>query len=563
MPEVERRFGQAGAGGYDRLGCGHGNGDDGSESGLATMFGGLLSVRIKAAERALRDGRLDDALRMAEEAEIAGHARGGKLRHDLGRALLERARAHYRAERFTEALLDLGKAERCGAAEGEVAELRAQVTVVAREVARQDADRRRRVEQAQRHVAGGSLAAGKQMLQSVAGDVEVERMRQDIQKREQRVQDLLAQAESLLAQQRVEAAADHLQRAMAIDAHHAAALRLESKICAQAHQEARAAFAGGRLQRARAELAVLGQLGRSDDARADLDELLTCAEDASRALLAGQFDEVRQRLRRLQSLAPEVAWIQEAAEHAARLDSALLALRSGPLADGFRPAAGKGADALGETLPMPRATPAAGAPADSLPTSLLLLIDGGGSYLVHRGQRLSVGRAATSDPADLPIYSDLSARHAEVMRVEDDYFLLGAHEVEVDGRPARQQLLRDGDRVVLARRAKFTLRMPSRRSPSARIDLSDSTKTPHDVRSVILFKHTAIIGRGSDCHITCHSARCNLVLYERGGRLFVRSQGGSEREAAAVVPGRPVEIEGASFSVQPWPVSGPGVPRVA
>lgn len=528
------------------------------------MFGGLLSVRIKAAERALRDGRLDDALRMAGEAEIVGHARGGKLRHDLGRALLERARAHYRAERFTEALLDLGKAELCGAAESEVAELRGQVTVVAREVARQDADRRRRVEQAQRHVAGGSLAAGKQMLQSVAaGDAEVERMRQDIQRREQRVQDLLAQAESLFAEQRVEAAADHLQRAMAIDAHHAAALRLESKICAQAHQEARSAFVGGRLQRARAELAVLGQLGKSDDARADLDELLTCAEEASRALLAGQFDEVRQRLRRLQSLAPEVAWIQEAAEHAAKLDAALLALRSGPLADGFRPAAGKGADALGETLPMPRATPAVDVSADSLPTSLLLLVDGGGSYLVHRGQRLSVGRAAASDPADLPIYSDLSARHAEVMRVEDDYFLLGAREVEVAGRPARQQLLRDGDRVVLARRAKFTLRMPSRRSPSARIDLSDSTKTPHDVRTVILFKQTAMIGRGSDCHITCHSARCNLVLYERGGRLFVRPQGGSEAEAAAVVPGRPVEIEGASFSVQPWPVSGPGAPRVA
>jgi len=528
------------------------------------MFGGLLSVRFKAAERALKEGRLADALRMAGEPDIAGHPRGGRLLADLAKAFMERGRQHYRAERFTEALLDLGHAARCGATEADVAELRAQVTTVAHEVARQDADRRRRLEQARRYVDGGSLAAGRQLLQSAAsGDGDWAQIRKDIEARERRAADLVAQAEGLYRQQRLDLAAQHLQRALQLDGHNERAMALEAKLCAQAVSEARVAFEAGHLRRAQSELAALGTLGRHDDAVGEMALSLRCAEDAARAMDAGRYDEARQRVRRLQALTPKTPWVNSAVEDVDRLDAALLALRSSPLGDAPDSAGVHAAPPLGETIMLAPPRPYAPADLAALPAALLLLVDGGGSYLLHRGDRVSIGRAAANEPADIPVFSDLSVRHSDLLRVEDDYFLLGAHEAEVAGRRTRQQLLRDGDRVILARRAKFTLRLPNRRSPSARVDLSDSTKMPHDVRRVVLFKNTAMIGRGADCHITCHAARGSLVLFERGGQLFVRPQGRADAGETPVRLGEPVDVEGASFVIQRWSGGSADASRIA
>jgi hypothetical protein len=522
------------------------------------MLRGLLHVRLKAAELALRDGRFDDAYRMAVEPDIAAHPRGVRLLAGLARVFVDRAREHYRDERFTEALIDLGKADRCGGLDDEVGELRGQVTTVAREIARQDADRRRRLDEARRCLDGGSIAAGKRLLESAAADdAESLELQKEIATREKRAADLLAQAEVAFKQDRTPAAVDCLLRARQLNAHDERSVRLETEICDRTARQAAQLFESGRLPAARQQLAELQTLGRHHAAVSELAELLDVAARAAKRLAVGDFNEAQQHVRRLRSLAPKTAWVKLAVEQTDRLDAALLALRSGPLGaeplvradEASRPAPAN----LAETVRLDRQMPR-GRDEAKLPERLLLLVDGGGSYLLHRGGRVSIGRAASNDPADVPIFSDLGERHADVARVEEDYFLFSPHEVEVAGRRTRQQLLRDGDRVVLARRAKFTLRIPNRKSPSARMDISDSTKMPNDVRRVILFKDTAMIGRGPNCHITCHGAQRELVLFERGGGLWVRPQGRGGGAAVPVTIGEPLELEGASFVIQPWQV---------
>lgn len=528
----------------------------------ASMFGGLLFVRIKAAEQALRDGRLDDAFRTACEPDVAGHSRGARLLAGLADAFVARAREHYRAERFTEALLDLGKADRCGGREKESAELRGQVLAVAQEVARQEGDRKRRLEEARRCVQGGSLAAGERLLQSVAGDdAEIQKLQKEVAAQAKRAAELVAQAEGFFKRDRLDAAVEHLVRARSIDAGNSAALQLESLICDAALKEARLAFDAGRLAAARTALARLKSLGKHHGEIAELAELLEQARRASDALAAGQFDAVQPYVRRLQGLSPKTGWIKEAAQQLERLDAALLSLRGGPLGDGSAGGAlVKPADlplGLRETVAIGRQVATSG-DASLLPRQLLLLVDGGGSYLLHRSERAGVGRVTTDHPADVPIFSDLGAEHADIARVEEDYFLMSPHEVEVGGRRTRHQLLRDGDRVVLARRAKFTFRLPNRKSPSACLDISDSTRMPNDVRRVVLYKDTAMIGRGPACHVTCHAAKQDLVLYERGGDLWVRPLGRGGGEAQRIEIGRSVELEGVSFVVQPWAVRPTG-----
>jgi tetratricopeptide (TPR) repeat protein len=519
------------------------------------MFGGLFSARWRAAERALREGRLDDCLRLVSDPSISAADRDGKLQKNLGAAFVTRGREHFRAERFAEALLDLGRADECGAVTTEAAELRGQVLAVAQEVARQDVQRRRLLEEAQQRIRAGSLYGGKRVLTAAGlGDPAVQALHAEAAQREREAATLLERAESALAQNRVDAAATDIERALRLHADERAG-QLESQVCTVILGAARQLFGAGRLAAARTELARLRSLGNSQAARRELTELLDTAGSVNAALAAGDFASARQRVHRLQSLAPQTAWVVEAAGQIDRVDAELLALRSGPLGENLGRPASKPVTSAGsrtvETAWAP--TPMIAAAVGSLPRQLLLMVEGGGSFLLHRDARASVGRAAGEIQADLPILADLAARHAELVRVEDDYFLVSAQDIDVGGVLVRQRLLRDGDRITLARRAKLTFRMPSRRSPSARLDLSDSTKMPHDVRAIVLFQDTALVGRGPHCHVPHRSGAGELLLFERGGGLWVRiHEPGGRGDALPVELGKQVELAGLGFTVQAW-----------
>ena len=200
----------------------------------------------------------------------------------------------------------------------------------------------------------------------------------------------------------------------------------------------------------------------------------------------------------------------------------------------------------------------------SLPRRLLLLVDGGGSYLILRGGRASVGRVASDDPADIPVFSDIAQRHANIERVDDDYFLFSAKDVEIGGRKVLHNLLRDGDRIVLGRKAKMTFRLPSRRSATAVLDLSDTTKVPNDVRRVVLFDGHATLGEGPHAHIRCRHAGPQLLLFERDDALWVRqrSDGHVDTEALPLQIGQPIEIGGAGLVLEPWRMLPPGLTRI-
>ena len=210
-----------------------------------------------------------------------------------------------------------------------------------------------------------------------------------------------------------------------------------------------------------------------------------------------------------------------------------------------------------ETIALAHRAPAR----DGLPDRLLLIVDGAGSFLVLRGAMAAIGRAACSDPADIAIFGDIGERHANLQRIEDDYFLFGSKEVVVAGRPTKHQLLRDGDRVVLGRKAKLLFRLPSRKSASAVLELSDTTKMPNDVRRVILFDRHATIGVGDSTHVSCRHAASPLVLFERDGGMWVRQKNDGHVDVSAlpIELGRPMEMGGVSFVLNPWKVHSSGM----
>jgi hypothetical protein len=440
------------------------------------------------------------------------------------------------------------------------------VQTVATEHCRKEDSRRERIEAAVKRIEDGSLDAGRQLLQRVAaidhGAAELERK---MAERAQDVRAIIEQAQRLQAAGQFAAAAERVRKARTVDAHHADVTRLATGLCEQVLQNAREALVQGKLARCADELACLGDLGSKLPLRRELADWLTAAKDAAMSLARYQFAEARRYLLSLSRQLPEAQWISAALEQLGVLAETYTALGAGPLGDriqasrGLQPARTFGSTEPGlldDTIALPKGMRAG----LETPEHLLLLVDGGGSYLVLRGGRATLGRAASENPADVPVFSDVAERHANIQRVDDDYFVFGAKEIEVGGRPVQHQLLRDSDKIVLGRKAKFTFRVPSRKSPSAVLELSDTTKMPNDVRRVVLFHQHATLGQGPTAHILCRHAGTPLVLFERGGALWIRQQSDGHVDTAArqLAIGESVEMGGVSLVLQRWKAGGSG-----
>jgi len=534
------------------------------------MFGGLFNSRLKAAELALKEARLDEAFRLATQPDLKGHRRSAAVRAAPTEKFLERARAAYREDRFSDALIDLDRAEAGGVLKDQIAELRQYVQTVATEHCRKEDSRRGRLEAAVKRIEDGSLDAGRQILQRVAANDEgAAALDRKMAERAKDLQTIVEQAERLMASGQLAAAVERVRKARFIDGHHPDVTRVVTTLCERILQNARTALVQGKLARSADELACLGDLGSKLPMRKEVGDWLAMARDAASCAAGYRYGEARRHLLSLSRQAPDAKWIAAALEQLRILDETHTALCAGALGDrigdhanrDFRAARtsarAEARGSLDDTVALPDRVRAE----LDTPERLLLLVDGGGSYLVLRGGRASLGRAASESPADVPVFSDVAERHANIHRVDDDYFVFGAKEIEVGGRLVQHQLLRDSDKVVLGRKAKFTFRLPSRKSPSAVLELSDTTKMPNDVRRVILFHQHATLGQGPTAHILCRHAGTPLVLFERGGGLWIRQQSDGHVDTAArqLAIGEPVEIGGVSLVLQRWKVSGRSV----
>jgi tetratricopeptide (TPR) repeat protein len=526
------------------------------------MFRQLVFVRLKAAEKALKDGRLDEAYRLATTSDLREHRRARAVLEKLAGQFLDRARMHYRADRCEEALRDLDKAAAAGLKLEEIAELRAQVLAVAAELRRKEQSRYRRLQTAAKRAEQGSLQAGRRILEEASEqDHAARELREHFGRRAKDAMDAIEQAQQHIKNGQWAAAAERIKRAKSLDKNNKRLAQIEDQLCDLVVDAALQAIMEGRLSRASNELACLADLGERLPAKRELSDLLTVAQKAGDALAAHNYTEARRHVMALSRLLPKAKWVREATDQLKRLEDLRTNLCAGPLGERMDSTVKEKripaqVPSLDDTVALPdRPTPTAG-----LVDRLLLLVDGGGSYLILRSDQAAIGRVVATNPAEVPIFSDLGERHACINRAGEDYFLVSEKEVAIAGRKTRHHLLRNGERVVLGRKAKFTFRIPSRKSTTAILELSDTTKMPNDVRRVVLFKHHATVGSGPTSHILCRHASPPLVLFERDGALWIRQKNDGHVDAAAqkLNIGEPVEIGGASLVLEPWRVRNLG-----
>jgi hypothetical protein len=170
------------------------------------------------------------------------------------------------------------------------------------------------------------------------------------------------------------------------------------------------------------------------------------------------------------------------------------------------------------------ALPAAPAPHPKL----LLWVDGVGTFLLLRSDRVSIGRAGGSSHPDIALAADIASRHVDILRIDEDYFVVAAEEpVAVDGRPTQRKLLASGECIDLGPRCRIKFEVPTPLSATAVLSLHRGQRVHGDVRKVLLVKDHLIIGPEGKSHVEL-GARAQkaekIVLSFEANRVVCRSR---------------------------------------
>jgi hypothetical protein len=282
-------------------------------------------------------------------------------------------------------------------------------------------------------------------------------------------------------------------------------------------------FAAGRLDTAQIILEHLTSVDADSPHVQPWKKALAQCRRAAQAVQEGQPGRAAQTLRRLRTAMPEVPWLAGEIEHCEQAAAALDHLATGALGlldwasgTGFGPVA-----VLRESSDLPECKATCGGQHGleddmSLPERLLIRVDGVGSFLVLRGQRVTLGPISSSARPDIAFLIDPSTPPVAIERAEEDYFLVTGGAA---GGAVSRRLLTDGDKIDLSGRCRLRFSRPNAASTSALLELTAGRLGQSDTRKIILMDREILLGAGAAAHIRAEDLAEQAVLLVRDGRL--------------------------------------------
>jgi tetratricopeptide (TPR) repeat protein len=422
----------------------------------------VLIVRMRQAEVALADGRLEEAYRLIQSDSLRSHRRGQLLINQLAEKFLQRGQAHLAANRSTQALADCEKAQALAGNRENVLALRSQI-----EQAVISADRVRR----------NSARAG--MIENAAQLVDSALAREDLDR---------ATAELIRA--RANGCNDHQLR------------NLDGNVRKMLTGEIQTALRDGRLDRAQPLMSRLSRLDPDGVETLSLDRMIEQICSAWSLASQNRPREAHEILCRVAAQLPDAKWIKDAINHLATAEESLQAVRIGPL--GLL-----NVDHRNQKTSLPPVSPSDPI-TKPLPQNFVLQIDGAGSYLVLRKSLVTIGPISSSQRCDVALIAEPSSQIISIERIEDDYFLRGTS----------SKLLNSGDRISLSPRCTMSFTLPNASSTTAALDLVAGRFPRADLRRVVLLDRDLIIGPGASSNVRADHLQKLFVMQLSGERLI-------------------------------------------
>ncbi|MBC8105993.1 MAG: hypothetical protein H7Z14_05340 [Anaerolineae bacterium] len=508
----------------------------------------MLILRIRHAETALADGRLDEAFELVREPKLRGHRRGQDLATRLVEAFTKRGREHLTAGRFAAALTDCEKAQQLAGDQPQLIALRSEAMDAATNQRRAERIKANAVAAARDEIDNGRLAAGERLL-AVASvhDTRAGQLLQELGQRHNLVDSAVKGADDALDRDDIDAALVELDRARHADRSDKRIKELSDRLKHVLRDRLNEAIEEGRLDRADS----LGQrLIRVDEQGAESQHLLAALAQCKAAwerIDHGRVHDAEEICRRLMVQFPKAKWITEACKHLSAANDSMESLRTGPLgllttAPTFRHDAPTQSPSMSPRItrvsPVPSAQPGRDArdTGNGLPSKFIVPVDGAGSCLVFRQSTVTIGPISSDRIPDIGLIAEAGAPVATIERADEDYFLRGSV-LAVNDKPAANKLLVSGDRISLTPRCRVSFIVPSAASTTAVLDLIGARFPRADVRRVVLLDRELVIGPGMSSHMRCDTTPEPIVLHVRDNRLFCRST------AEVEVNGQPMDRE--------------------
>jgi hypothetical protein len=497
----------------------------------------------------LADGRLDEAYDLVRRSDVRAHRRGQELLQKLVRSLIDRGRRHLAQGNFSAASGDVDKVIQLAGNLPDALQLREAIRTAQHGVEKVNRQAAQVIAIARRHAEQGQLTVGQQVLdESPVADSRLDGLRQDLAARRAGLEDALKKATAAFDGGQWEAAIDLILTTGRGGVQDASLRRLAHRIADHVAAEATPLVQSGRLDAAAALMSRLEPLRTETTATRQLRTTLEECGAVSSAIAAGQQHEAEIALLRLKAMWPRAGWIGELAEQTKQWGQVQTAIKNSPLL------LLKLSPRQAPQMPTPVKTPTPTAPLPQA-ESLVLHVDGVGSFRIFTGSKVSIGPLSSTRALDLPLMIDAAAPTITLSRSDDDYFLNAERPVSVNSVPRATKLLSSGDRIELGGRCRLAFRRPSAASGTAVLEISGARLPTAGSRQVILLDREIVIGPGAGAHIRADQLSAPVVLVRGDSGFVCRSAAEIQIDGrlaganAILPPGAHVTIGSLSFVI--------------
>ncbi len=497
----------------------------------------MLILRLKQAESAIDDGRLDEAFDIAQSESVRQHRRGQKLIGRLARALASRGRDNLDAERIQPALLDCNKAEKLAGNTDEVAKLRSAICSEMEQRRLRHRHRSFKVAQARQQIDDGWLSAGEQILDDTDDkDSQAGIVLQQVNVARLQISEAVTKAEKALQRNDLDGAIDIVLRAGATGNQNERIVELVAKLKSLGAIRIKENLDNGRINLAYSLWQKISPLANGCTEMSELGLALGRCRQAAEHVAAGKPRAAVPLLRKVKMTCPAAKWLSTATDQTRQAAELLDELAASPLGldiAGDMVVDGDGTDDVRNGAPsasegLPRANrenAASDTRADSsLPSRLVLQMDGIGSFIVLRDRRVTVGPVSSSQRPMIGLMANPNLPVARIERVEDDYFIRSSSPVGVNDTTTTDKLLVDGDRISLSPRCGMKFNIPNPASTTATLTLSSTRVGRADVRRIILMDRDILIGPGAGNHIIADFLDETVALFVQNGQLLCKAK---------------------------------------
>lgn len=497
----------------------------------------MLILRLKQAESAMADGRLDEAFDIVQSDSIRQHRRGQKLIGRLARKLAGRGRENLDAERTQLALLDCNKAEKLAGNTTDVAKLRSAICSEMEQKRLRHRHRSFKVAQARQHIEDGWLSAGEQILAEAGGnDSQAGMVLQQANVARLQISEAVTKAEKALQRNDLDGAIDLVMRTGTTGNQNDRIVELVSKLKSLAAERIKENFDGGRINLAHSLWRKIEPLANGSGEMSELSLVLSQCRQAAEHIAAGRPRAAVPLLRKVRSARPAAKWLHAVTDQTKQAAELFDELAASPLGLEIIEDTAMDADNVQNTedrIPSlidrsPRTIPDAiksdNPAGESIPCRFLLQMDGIGSFIVMRDRRVTVGPVSSSARPMIGLMADPNLPVASIERTEDDYFIRSSSPLRVNDVTTSDKLLADGDRIALSPRCRMKFNIPNPASTTATLSLSSARLGRADVRRIILMDRDILIGPSTGDHIVAESLDETVALFVQNGRLLCKTK---------------------------------------